>query len=418
MYAVIDLETTGLRPSWHDRVIEIAVVHVDASGGVEDEWCTLVNPRRDLGPQDVHGIRSAEVLGAPTFESIAGRLAQLLAGRSPVAHNFRFDGMFLQAEYKRLGVDVPLQPHYGLCTMQLASRYLPHAGRGLSDCCAAADIDVNRAHSALHDARAAAALLAYYLRRAGQPPPWAQSCAAAVHAPWPDLPVRPVAQVARRAPGAVTDHFLARLVARLPRVNSDDADSYLELLDRALLDRHISATEAQGLIDFAHSLGLGGEQVVALHERYLEALAVAALADEVLTEIEYDDLRQVTALLGLDNHDLDEALGRAREADAPSDPGLGQFTLAPGDRVVFTGQLDEPREVWEERATDAGLVPTASVTRRTKLVVAADPDTQSGKASTARRYGIPLVDPETFIRLAQGAGATGEVRGSLRVRRR
>jgi DNA polymerase III epsilon subunit-like protein len=31
-YAVIDLKTTGLWPSWHDRVIEIAVVLLDASG--------------------------------------------------------------------------------------------------------------------------------------------------------------------------------------------------------------------------------------------------------------------------------------------------------------------------------------------------------------------------------------------------
>ena len=60
MYAVVDVETTGLRPSWHDRVVEIAIVHVDDAGTIEAEWCTLVNPQRDLGPQHIHGITAAE----------------------------------------------------------------------------------------------------------------------------------------------------------------------------------------------------------------------------------------------------------------------------------------------------------------------------------------------------------------------
>ncbi|GGT40553.1 exonuclease domain-containing protein [Nonomuraea spiralis] len=49
-YAVIDVETTGLRTSWHDRVIEVAVVLLDPLGCVTREWSTLVNPERDLGP--------------------------------------------------------------------------------------------------------------------------------------------------------------------------------------------------------------------------------------------------------------------------------------------------------------------------------------------------------------------------------
>ncbi|MEO3873755.1 exonuclease domain-containing protein [Nonomuraea sp. B12E4] len=47
-YAVIDTETTGLRPAWHDRIIEMGVVHLDAYGEITREWVTLVNPGRDL----------------------------------------------------------------------------------------------------------------------------------------------------------------------------------------------------------------------------------------------------------------------------------------------------------------------------------------------------------------------------------
>ncbi|MGV2384273.1 MAG UNVERIFIED_CONTAM: TerB family tellurite resistance protein, partial [Thermobifida fusca] len=201
--------------------------------------------------------------------------------------------------------------------------------------------------------------------------------------------------------------FLQRLVARLPRVDDEHADAYLDLLDRAVIDRHISVTEALGLAAFAREVGLGREQVVELHERYLEALAAAALADGVVTDAERADLARVTAMLGLDGSQLYRALTRAADGERPVRPGLGQFRLAPGDEVVFTGQLDVPRQVWEERAVDTGLRPAASVTRRTRLLVAADPDSQSGKARRARQIGVPIVDSETFLRLCRQVRTDG-----------
>ena len=33
-FAVLDFETTGLFPGGHDRVVEVAVVHVNDAGGV------------------------------------------------------------------------------------------------------------------------------------------------------------------------------------------------------------------------------------------------------------------------------------------------------------------------------------------------------------------------------------------------
>src|SRR5262245_32202972 len=86
-YAVIDVETTGLRVGRHDRVIEVGVVELDAVGSVVGEWGTLINPVRDLGPASLHGIRAADVRCAPPFERVAGKLAGMLAGRVVVAHN-------------------------------------------------------------------------------------------------------------------------------------------------------------------------------------------------------------------------------------------------------------------------------------------------------------------------------------------
>ena len=62
-FAVIDFETTGLSPAKHDRVIEVAVVHVDENGRVEGQWETLINPGRDLGRQDIHRIRASDITG-------------------------------------------------------------------------------------------------------------------------------------------------------------------------------------------------------------------------------------------------------------------------------------------------------------------------------------------------------------------
>ncbi|MFI6713477.1 exonuclease domain-containing protein [Nonomuraea sp. NPDC050478] len=74
-YAVIDVETTGLRPSWHDRIVEVGVVLLDPRGLVTGEWSTLVNPERDLGPQRIRGLTAAGVRHAPTLKEIAGSLA-------------------------------------------------------------------------------------------------------------------------------------------------------------------------------------------------------------------------------------------------------------------------------------------------------------------------------------------------------
>ncbi|MFD2353843.1 hypothetical protein ACFSTC_38125 [Nonomuraea ferruginea] len=53
------METTGLRPSWHDRIVEVGVVLLDPRGLVTGEWSTLVNPERDLGPQRIRGLTAS-----------------------------------------------------------------------------------------------------------------------------------------------------------------------------------------------------------------------------------------------------------------------------------------------------------------------------------------------------------------------
>ena len=109
-FAVVDLETTGVYAGGHDRIIEIAVVRLRPDLAVEDEWVTLVNPARDIGRTDVHGIRAGDVLDAPRFDEIAGDAAAQLHDAVLVGHQLRFDRGFLASEFSRVGVALPPLP--------------------------------------------------------------------------------------------------------------------------------------------------------------------------------------------------------------------------------------------------------------------------------------------------------------------
>ncbi len=47
-FAVLDVETTGLRPERGARVCEIAIVRMRGDGEVVDEYATLISPERPI----------------------------------------------------------------------------------------------------------------------------------------------------------------------------------------------------------------------------------------------------------------------------------------------------------------------------------------------------------------------------------
>ncbi|KAA5835243.1 DNA polymerase III subunit epsilon [Saccharopolyspora hirsuta] len=400
-YAVVDLETTGIHPGRRERILEIGVVHVCPNGEITGRWETLVNPQRDLGPQRIHGITGADVLGAPRFEQVSGELVDLLAGRVLVAHNLRFDAGFLLAEFARCGVNPPISHELGLCTMRLARRYLVGAGRSLADCCAAFGISIGNAHRAIDDATASAQLLAGYLALDPQSPVWSRARARASSLAWPVVQHPRATWVARGNGSRQEVHFLSRLVERMPDSGVPELHSaYLAVLDHALVDRHVSATEADALVRVAEELNIGRIAARELHAHYVRELAKAAWADGVITDEERDDLLAVAAMLGMTDHDVDAILEAARtSASNPAESAVTPFQLQPGDLVVFTGEMRRSRIEWENVAAAAGLRPHSAVTKKVKLVVAADPDSQSGKARKARDYSIPVVTEVAFGRM-------------------
>lgn len=167
-FAVIDLETTGLYANGHDRVVEIAVVRLNARGEHIAEFVTLVNPERDIGPTRIHGIRARDVRDAPLFREIAGDVVGQLAGAVLVGHNARFDNDFLHAEFTRLGHQIPKSP--AVCTLVLARKLHQAPCYKLAALCSELEIPHDKGHTALCDARATAMLFADLVRRALQNP--------------------------------------------------------------------------------------------------------------------------------------------------------------------------------------------------------------------------------------------------------
>ena len=152
-FAVIDVETTGLNPYRHDRIVEVAIVLVSPEKKLSTEFNTLINPERDIGPTRIHGLTATDIINAPRFIDVAAVLMDVLRCTVALAgHNVRFDVLFLQCEYKRIGVELP--PCKLIDTMHLAG------GGSLAECCSEYLVGFKgQAHSAINDARATASLL-------------------------------------------------------------------------------------------------------------------------------------------------------------------------------------------------------------------------------------------------------------------
>jgi DNA polymerase-3 subunit epsilon len=165
-FAVVDVETTGMRAGGGDRITEIAVVVVHG-GRREVVVDSLVNPGRPIPPAicAITNITNAMVRDAPTFAEVVDQVMAALAGRVFVAHNARFDWGFVSAEVRRardLALDGPQ-----LCTVRLARRLVKGVRScGLDNLTQHFGFDNPARHRAAGDALVTADLLARLLRLA------------------------------------------------------------------------------------------------------------------------------------------------------------------------------------------------------------------------------------------------------------
>ena len=163
--AVVDTETGGLDPAT-DPLLQVAVVHADISPdgsmSITNEWSSLVGlrpPWRPIGAQHIHGIRRWPLLRAPCERRVMSRVADLVTGRTLVAHNLDFDRSFLDAAANRHGISVT--PDGEMCTLVLSRSTDPERplSHRLGDIAERHGVELHSAHHALNDARATAEVL-------------------------------------------------------------------------------------------------------------------------------------------------------------------------------------------------------------------------------------------------------------------
>ena len=161
-YLVLDVETTSFTKT-EFRIIEIALIVINAKGERLKSWHSLVNPECKVTFTKVHGLTDEDVKNAPKFINLASYIANELQNRILVGHNISYDYGVLKSEFARIGIKMPSLPR--ICTLQMCyDLELPLENVTLSTVRKELEIPEGLAHSALHDTAATTAVFASLLK--------------------------------------------------------------------------------------------------------------------------------------------------------------------------------------------------------------------------------------------------------------
>lgn len=163
-FAVVDVETTGTRAAYGDRITEIAIAQVK-DGAVCEVYTQLVNPERPIPPYitELTQITWAMVRDQPVFRHVAPDISSRLAGHVFAAHNAAFDWRFVSEELARSTGQQLAGPR--LCTVRMARVLLPQLSRrSLDHVTHYFGVEIGARHRAAGDAVATAEVLIRMLR--------------------------------------------------------------------------------------------------------------------------------------------------------------------------------------------------------------------------------------------------------------
>lgn len=154
---VLDVETTGLRPSG-DEIIEIAAIKFDTGMVPVDAFTTFCKPKKAIPAEatEVNHITDDMVQNAPRFAEIAPAVTDFLKGCHLAGHNLDFDLRFIHASGAKLPEGIRFYDTLDLAYLTIPSGYVwdykldtlchhyqvwREEGRGaLSDCYATAQL--------------------------------------------------------------------------------------------------------------------------------------------------------------------------------------------------------------------------------------------------------------------------------------
>ena len=162
-YCVVDLELSGLDPRRHEIISFGALPIDDGRVRLDGAVSGLVRPTRPLAEAAirVHGLRAADLAGAPELAEALDPLLHAMAGRVLVAHHAAVERAFLGAALRSLGVRLrrPVLDTAVLARVWLAERDGALPGRmTLESLARACGLPVHSPHTAIGDALTTAQL--------------------------------------------------------------------------------------------------------------------------------------------------------------------------------------------------------------------------------------------------------------------
>ncbi len=164
-FAIVDIETTGGFPQQHG-ITEIAIV-LHNGDEIEGKYETLVNPHQSIPAfiANMTGITDAMTAQAPSFETVAPHVYNLLRDRVFVAHNVNFDFSFVKYHLQQAGFQLQTPK---LCTIRLSRKVFPGFRKyGLGHLCRELGISIENRHRAGGDALATSQVLDLVLQNNG-----------------------------------------------------------------------------------------------------------------------------------------------------------------------------------------------------------------------------------------------------------
>ena len=128
-FIIFDVETTGLSPSFGDRVIEIAAIKVKNLEPIA-EFHSFIDPQRKLSWEAflVNRISPDMLEGAPKAKEILPKFMEFLGDGYLIGHNVGFDLGFLVNELALIRYSWEKE-FRTLDTVKMARRFLPGLGR-------------------------------------------------------------------------------------------------------------------------------------------------------------------------------------------------------------------------------------------------------------------------------------------------
>jgi DNA polymerase-3 subunit epsilon len=299
--AIIDFETTGLNAGV-DRVVEVSVVRIEPKQKPELVLDTLINPQRQMGATDIHGITEEDVADAPRFEEIAGNFVRDLYDCVIAAYNVYFDIGFLEYELDKAGLRY--SPPY-LCLMYMR----PMIGLGnrcsLDDACRFHCIEYSKKHQASADALAGARLWSLYLEAIKERKVRTYKELATLKSykfiqSFEREPLTPPAADSLKSTTRVKSRRIPVEAEALPCVLShqDALHIYWEALKTVICDLEVTGEEIAYLNKKKKELDLMPEEVRGLHARAFADLISQCVEDKVLDNNECSRLRELHQCLG------------------------------------------------------------------------------------------------------------------------